>query len=147
MNAATRLNDVIVEHWSAGRNPTEFYADGFRREDRRTLIAMPDANRAAQGEAISDLHELGGRVLPHRPVAVRGDRFSLAEVTIEYEDGRSVVQFLIVNMLDESLEQIELSVLLDDDDYELAYQTLDSLWLSSLPTDAAAGIRSSLQGP
>lgn len=145
-NAATRLNDLIAAAFSDGIYPTEYFADDYVREDRRRLIAMPDADRDGHREAVEAVLELGGLVAPHQPLAVRGERFSLARFLIEYDDGRSVNAHLIVQIIDESLTCVERNVLFDEDDFESAYETMDRYWLASQSTETAATICAALDG-
>jgi len=105
---------------------------------------MPDADKESFREVLEHIFAFGGRVPRNRPVAVRGERFALTHGPIEYDDGRSVVDMLVVHVADESLRHIERNVLFDGEDFEEAYETLDQLWLDSLPANTATTIRTSL---
>ncbi len=145
-NAATHLNDLLLAAWSDGRHPIELFDPGFVRDDRRSIVGMGTHEASDYHDVMQQVFELGGRPVKNSPLAVRGERFSLTRGAIRYDDGRSVSEYLVVQVLDASHERVLRFILFDPDDFEAAYAELDAQWLGSLPDDEAAARRDRLSG-
>jgi hypothetical protein len=94
---------------------------------------------------MQEVFNLGGRPVRNSPIAVRGERFSLTRGAIRYDDGLSVSEYLVVQVLHPSLERVQRFVLFDADDFDDAYAELDAQWLDSLSSDDAEAVHAQLR--
>jgi hypothetical protein len=113
--------------------PAELFAeimtDDFVRSDRRTLIALPTANRDEFTEQALIWFQMGDGppIFEFREVlGVAGERLVLCAVWIGYKSGQGVDMLQII-VFDEKVELMEQLVSFDIDDVDDALAELDRL--------------------
>ena len=126
-DASKVMSDLMLD---AGRldELIAMVADGYVHQDRRSLISLPDMDRAAWAEeGVSFQRDSGMELGREREVlAVRGDQLHLSRWTIRYRDGW-VREFLTVGHWGGEPLQARRTVMFDPDDVDAAMLEIDRL--------------------
>ncbi|MGI9624973.1 MAG: ATP-binding protein, partial [Acidimicrobiales bacterium] len=102
----------------------------FVRRDRRPLVAMPEVGGREWAEDFLSRQRDEDLDFSARPLAVRGDRFSLHEATVQWPDG-SVTGYLVVVELSVR-KLVKLFTRFELEDYVDAMSELEHQYLESL---------------
>ena len=103
-------------------------ADGFTREDRRRLIAMPSGDVDSYLNSFDAWYEIGDgqpRFNVAEVIGVRGERLVLTRTRVDYASGQAT-EFLYLFQFDE-IGQVERQVAFDLDDVDAAVAELDKM--------------------
>lgn len=112
-------------------------ADHFVREDRRSIVSLPETDADGWIAQVLALHDLGSgspRIWVDEVVAVRGERLVLYRVCIEYPDALAH-RMLAISQFDARIDLVERFVTFDPDDVDAAIHELDRL-MAGLDADA-----------
>lgn len=140
-NAASRLGQQLASHLNRGQPVDALLADDFLWEDRRAVVTMPLPDRDEYIAQIGQiLYEVDATAWNNEPIAVRTDRHCLAELSIEFGNGGSVIELLSLWSIDDA-DLIIRQVLFDTDDLPAAVAELDRLYIEELDPPLAAAFR------
>ena len=125
-NAASRHAERFAAAVSAGDADeiTRLFGPGSVVDDRRRLVGITMSG-ASSFESARLLAELEGLTLTGEPVAVRGERLVLVRQRFVHRS-RAVVESVTVHQVDESGELLELAVMFDPEDEDVAWAELDA---------------------
>jgi hypothetical protein len=104
-------------------------ADGFTREDRRRLIAMPSGDVDSYLDSFEAWYGIGDgqpRFNVGEVVGVRGERLVLIRIRVDYASGQAT-EFLYLFQFDREIGQVERQVAFDLDDVDVAVAELDKI--------------------
>jgi len=139
VNAVVEFLTMLEDHERSLNEWYRWFADGFVREDRRPLIAMPTADAATFHQQHLAWFEMGDENLSFEMtevVAMFGERLALTRTRIGYSSGFPV-EMLSVTQWTEETDRLHKIVQFDGDDVDGALQELDRLRLA-LEADEAA---------
>ena len=111
---------------TAGR---DMLADGFTREDRRRLIAMPSGDVDSYLNSFDAWYEIGDgqpRFNVAEVIGVRGERLALTRARVDYASGQAS-ELLYLFQFDQGIGQVERQVAFDLDDVDAAVAELDKM--------------------
>ena len=129
-NRASERVSYLMESLNDGSSwrRRDWYAEGFIREDRRSLIGLPTVGIDGFIEQLRAWFEIGATA-PHfsmaRVVATSGE--SLAIVVLRFDFGSSAVEMLAVYRFDPAVQLLERLVSFDLDDVAAAHAELHQL--------------------
>ena len=113
--AAIGANDVEVQRALTTRD--------FTQDDRRAVVAVPPQDRRGMARYHEIMLEQGYEILPPEPLAVRGDRLTLARVTHRTAAGDESILLAIIELDADGL--IARATSFDDADLAAALADLD----------------------
>jgi class 3 adenylate cyclase/tetratricopeptide (TPR) repeat protein/type II secretory pathway predicted ATPase ExeA len=90
------------------------FADGFRMEDRRTIVAMPTQARGDLSTVFDTMREQGYAGVSDSVIAIRGDRLCLTVRTFTTASGDATTS-VAVTELDEELHLARVCLFSEDD--------------------------------
>jgi hypothetical protein len=136
-NAASEVAREFLQAWNDRERFLsewdKWFAEEFVREDRRRLIAMPDADSSAYKEEFRSWHELTGGGHPlfdyAEVIAIHGERLGCNRTFVRWGSNISM-EVLCVGQWNEDVTQVQKLVLFDADDVEAALEELDRLHLA-----------------
>ena len=135
-NAASAAGKVFLQVWGDRERvlaeARSWFAESFVREDRRRLIAMPNADVSAYLEQHLVWFEISDEVPTFElaeTIAVRGERFVSGRLRVRYGP-EFAAEMLFVIQWDEGVRQLQKMVIFDSDDVEAATDELDRLRLA-----------------
>jgi hypothetical protein len=104
-------------------------ADSFVRDDRRSIVALPQTDADGWIEQVLTLHDLGSgspQIQMEEVVAVRGERLALYRIGLDYPDGQDNHQ-LAITQFDAEVDLVERFITFDPDDVDAALDELNRL--------------------
>jgi hypothetical protein len=110
-------------------------ADNFLREDRRSVVGLPETDADGWIDQLLALHDLGSgspRVWLDEVVAVRGERLVLYWVCLEYRDSWTT-RMLAISQFDTRADLLERFITFDPEDLDAAVDELDRLSINLRP--------------
>jgi hypothetical protein len=116
----------------------DLIADYFVREDRRSVVGLPETDADGWIEQVLTLHDLGSgspMISVDEVVAVRGERLVLYWIGLVYSDSLTN-RLLAISQFDVQVELVERFITFDPEDPEAAVDELDRL-SASLEADAS----------
>jgi hypothetical protein len=116
----------------------DLIADYFVREDRRSVVGLPETDADGWIEQVLTLHDLGSgspMISVDEVVAVRGERLVLYWIGLVYSDSLTN-RLLAISQFDVQVDLVERFITFDPEDPEAAVDELDRL-SASLEADAS----------
>ena len=120
---ATRAqSDTEFEEWFDSVHPD------FVRQDRRSVIGLPDLDKQGYKDAITERLAVGLRVTEARSLATRGDRLALMQTVQTATTGDTSAALVVAETDSDGLMIRQISF--DVDDLDAALAELDRLYLA-----------------